>query len=110
MKFIHFVTVVASLLEHWVSEFCSNRWGPCSSVVHPLVSNKFLENKRNKSVLYKYIVSEHNGQEVKFQMDITGRFKDALTRLKNISKIKKSKLFQIGQNLEAIGQKSLLIF
>ena len=42
-----------------------------------------LENKRNKSVLYKHILSEHNGQEVKFQMEITGRFKDALSRQAN---------------------------
>ena len=41
------------------------------------------ENKRNKSVLYKHILSEHNGQEVKFQMEITGRFKDAISRQAN---------------------------
>ena len=46
---------------------------------------KDLENRREKSALYKHVKSAHNreNEEVKFRMEITGKFKDALTRQAN---------------------------
>ena len=44
---------------------------------------KDLEKKREKSVLYKHIKNAHPNEEVKFKMEITQRFKDALTRQAN---------------------------
>ena len=42
-----------------------------------------LKNKRKNSVLYKHKMCEHKNEEVKFTMEITGKFKDALTRQAN---------------------------
>ena len=44
-----------------------------------------LNKKKSKSVLYKHIMNEHNHEKekVKFQMEITGKYKDALTRQAN---------------------------
>ena len=39
-----------------------------------------LDNKREKSALYKHVKNFHNDEEVKFRMEITKKFKDALTR------------------------------
>ena len=44
---------------------------------------KDLEKKRLKSVLYKHKINEHKNETVKFQMQITNQFKDALTRQAN---------------------------
>ena len=44
---------------------------------------KDLEKKREKSVLYKHKLTCHKKEEVKFQIEITGKFKDALTRQAN---------------------------
>ena len=44
---------------------------------------KDLEKKRQKSVLYKHLQNAHNGEEAKFKMEITQKFKDALTRQAN---------------------------
>ena len=44
---------------------------------------KDLEKKREKSLLYKHIKNAHPNEEVKFKMEITQRFKDALTRQEN---------------------------
>ena len=43
---------------------------------------KALEKKQEGSLLYKHIVAEHKEEEdnVKFEMKITGRFKDAMSR------------------------------
>ena len=42
-----------------------------------------LKNERKNSVLYKHKMKEHKNEEVKFTMEITGKFKDALTRQAN---------------------------
>ena len=44
-----------------------------------------LNKKKSKSVLYKHIMSEHKyeKEKVKFQMEISGKYKDALTRQAN---------------------------
>ena len=44
-----------------------------------------LEKKYDKSALYKHIKNAHNNgnEEVKFRMEITGKYKDALTRQAN---------------------------
>ena len=39
-----------------------------------------LEKKRETSALYKHVKNFHNDEEVKFRMEITKKFKDALTR------------------------------
>ena len=39
-----------------------------------------LEKKQEKSALYKHVKNVHNDEEVKFRMEITKKFKDALTR------------------------------
>jgi L-lactate utilization protein LutC len=44
---------------------------------------KELEKKKEKSVLFKHKMSEHKTEIVKFQMEITQKFKDALTRQAN---------------------------
>ena len=44
---------------------------------------KDLEKKRDKSVLYKHKLSDHPHENVKFKMEITNKFKDALTRQAN---------------------------
>jgi hypothetical protein len=44
---------------------------------------KDLEKKRDKSVLYKHKISDHPHEDVKFKMEITKKFKDALTRQAN---------------------------
>lgn len=41
------------------------------------------ENKREKSVLLKHKMTDHPNENVKFEMQITKRFKDALTRQAN---------------------------
>ena len=41
---------------------------------------KQLEGKKNESVLYKHKLMEHPNEEVEFKMEITGIFKDALSR------------------------------
>ena len=40
---------------------------------------KELQLKKEKSVLYKHKMSDHKNEEVKFRMEITKKFKDALT-------------------------------
>ena len=42
-----------------------------------------LEKKSEKSVLYKHKMTAHKNENVKFKMEITGHFKDALTRQAN---------------------------
>ena len=44
---------------------------------------KDLEKKREKSVLLKHKISDHPTEKVKFKMEITKKFKDALTRQAN---------------------------
>ena len=44
---------------------------------------KDLEKKRHKSVLYKHVMNAHGNEEVKFEMEITKKFKDALSRQAN---------------------------
>ena len=44
---------------------------------------KDLEKKREKSALYKHKLSDHPDEPVKFRMEITKKFKDALTRQAN---------------------------
>ena len=42
-----------------------------------------LRRKVDKSVLYKHQMTEHSHEKVKYKMEITGKFKDALTRQAN---------------------------
>ena len=42
-----------------------------------------LEKKKTKSVLFKHKMADHKHENVKFQMQITKKFKDALTRQAN---------------------------
>jgi hypothetical protein len=42
-----------------------------------------LENRKEKSALYKHVKNVHPNENVKFRMDITSKFKDALTRQAN---------------------------
>ena len=42
-----------------------------------------LQKKTEKSVLFKHQMTAHNGEKVKFKMELTGHFKDALTRQAN---------------------------
>ena len=44
---------------------------------------KDFEKNREKSVLLKHKISDHPTENVKFQMEITKKFKDALTRQAN---------------------------
>ena len=44
---------------------------------------KELEKKKEKSVLFKHKMTDHKQENVKFQMEITNKFKDALTRQAN---------------------------
>ena len=44
---------------------------------------KDLEKKREKSVLFKHKMTDHENENVKFKMEITKKFKDALTRQAN---------------------------
>jgi hypothetical protein len=44
---------------------------------------KDLEGKKQKSVLFKHKITDHKNENVKFQMKITNKFKDALTRQAN---------------------------
>ena len=44
---------------------------------------KGLEGKKQKSVLFKHRMTDHKNENVKFQMTITNKFKDALTRQAN---------------------------
>ena len=46
---------------------------------------KQLEQKSEKSVLFKHKMAAHQHEQVIFRMDITGKFKDALTRQANES-------------------------
>ena len=39
---------------------------------------KELEKKKEKSVLYKHKLTSHKNENVKFKMEITRKFKDAL--------------------------------
>jgi hypothetical protein len=41
------------------------------------------EKQKQKSVLFKHKLAEHENEDVKFRMEITNRFKDALTRQAN---------------------------
>ena len=41
------------------------------------------KKKKSKSVLYKHQVTDHKNEAVKFRMEITSKFKDALTRQAN---------------------------
>ena len=55
-----------------------------------------LENKNENNVLYKHQLSEHPTQEANFKMEITGLFKDALTRQANEAvRIKNHKKFEV---------------
>ena len=42
-----------------------------------------LEKERPKSVLFKHVKNAHHNEEVKFQMEITQKFRDALSRQAN---------------------------
>ena len=42
-----------------------------------------LEKQKQKSVLFKHKLAENENEDVKFRMEITSRFKDALTRQAN---------------------------
>ena len=44
---------------------------------------KDIEKNREKGVLYKHKMSDHLNENVKFQMEITSKFTDALTRQAN---------------------------
>ena len=44
---------------------------------------KQLENKSEDSVLFKHIMTAHQHERVKFRMEITDRFKNALSRQAN---------------------------
>ena len=44
---------------------------------------KELEKKKEKSVLYKHQIGDHKNETAKFEMEITQKFKDALTRQAN---------------------------
>ena len=44
---------------------------------------KELEGEKHKSVLFKHKMTDHKNEDVKFQMKITNKFKDALTRQAN---------------------------
>ena len=44
---------------------------------------KDLEGKKQKSVLFKHKMTDHKNENFKFQMEITNKFKDALTRQAN---------------------------
>ena len=44
---------------------------------------KELEKQKEKGVLYKHKMTDHQQEDVKFQMSITKKFKDALTRQAN---------------------------
>ena len=44
---------------------------------------KQLQNESERSALYKHKTTDHPKEEVKFKMEITGQFKDALTRQAN---------------------------
>ena len=44
---------------------------------------KQLEKKSEKSVLYKHKMTAHRNESAKFKMEITGHFKEALTRQAN---------------------------
>ena len=44
---------------------------------------KELEKKKEKSVLFKHKISDHKNENVKFRMEITKKFHDALTRQAN---------------------------
>ena len=40
-------------------------------------------NERSDSAMYKHKLTEHNGDEIKYRMEITKRFRDPLTRQAN---------------------------
>ena len=54
-----------------------------SARIRGLEHVKELENKRKNNVLFKHVETEHGNEEVKFKMEITSKFKDALTRQVN---------------------------
>ena len=54
-----------------------------SAIVRGAEHLKDLEKKKQKSVLFKHQMTDHKNEEVKFQMKITNKFKDALTRQAN---------------------------
>ena len=54
-----------------------------SARVRGLEHVKELEKKKKTSVLYKHVKNEHNGENVKFKMEITQKFQDALSRQAN---------------------------
>ena len=54
-----------------------------SARIRGLEHVKDLEKKRQNSVLFKHVETEHANEVVKFKMEITSKFKDALTRQSN---------------------------
>ena len=52
-----------------------------------------LENKKEKSALYKHMKNVHQNEKVKFRMEITSKFKDALTRQANEFGLKRTRNF-----------------
>ena len=44
---------------------------------------KELEKKKEKSVLFKHKMTDHKKEDVKFKMEITNKYHDALTRQAN---------------------------
>ena len=44
---------------------------------------KAFEAKKSNSVLYKHKILDHSDEEVKFELEVTGIFKDALSRQAN---------------------------
>ena len=46
---------------------------------------KAFEPKKSNSVLYKHKILDHSEEEVKFELEVTGIFKDALSRQANES-------------------------
>ena len=54
-----------------------------SARIRGLEHVKELQHKKKNSVLYKHIQAEHKNETIKFKMEITKCFKDALTRQAN---------------------------
>ena len=48
-----------------------------------LNTSKTFRKRERESALYKHKVSDHTNEDVKFKMEITKKFKDALTRQAN---------------------------
>ena len=54
-----------------------------SARIRGLEHVKDLQKKRKNSVLFKHIASDHSNENVKFKLEITGKFQDALSRQAN---------------------------